>query len=164
MIFYRSAHDTGPKPMRVSLVRWASVAALVTYPVGAVLGLIGDAQDNKAVWLAGMALTLCTIICFIAIVGTGVSRIAAEERKHLDPLELELRQKAYSRAYHVLGVVALIAVFYMQVAADMEAKFTLWRPTTSEHWQGVMWGALLYVFMLPTTLLAWSLPLEEIDD
>ena len=165
MIFWRkSKTEDASIPMKVQRVRFLSVLALIAYPVGAVTNLIGSINEWVPVELTGFLLIFIALFAFVGIVGTGVQRIAGEESAQLDPVELELRQKTYARAYHYVGAVFLLAILYLGIATDSQDSFGLWVPSSFDHWSAIMWGAILLVMVLPTALLSWSLPKEEIMD
>ena len=165
MIFYRKQNtEISELPMRVKRVRYLSVASLVAYPVGAISNLIGSIHDILALEIIGLLLVVVALFAFVGVIGTGVQRIAADETDKLDPVELDLRQKTYARAYHWVGAIALLSVLYLSIASDTQDKIGLWIPTNFDHWNAIMWGGILVIMVLPTTLLAWSLPEEEILD
>ena len=165
MIFYRKQNsETTDLPMRVKRVRYLSVASLITYPIGAIANLLGSIHDVLALEIGGLLLVVVALFAFIGVIGTGVQRIAADETDKLDPVELELRQKTYARAYHWVGAIALLSVLYLSIASDTQDRLGLWIPTNFDHWNAIMWGGILVIMVLPTTLLAWSLPEEEILD
>lgn len=164
MIFYRSNSQTGPRRMNVLRVRVLSIVVLAGYIAGTLLVLSGGQADAPAVKLGGYGLIALALFAFAGMVGTGVQRIAGEEAKMLDPLELEMRQKAYARSFHVSGVVLALAAFYLQIAGDLSDRMPLWVPSTSDHWSAVMWGILLLHFVVPTLILSWNLPVEEVEE
>jgi hypothetical protein len=45
----------------------------------------------------------------------------------------------------------------MGVASSAE-RVSLWTPSTFDHWNAIIWGALLYAFFLPAAVLAWTAP------
>ena len=113
--------------------------------------------------IAGYSLIAIALLAFAGIASTGVQRITAEQKAHLDPLELELRQRAYSMAYQIFTAVAALAALYFMMAMDASKKLMLWVPTTGDHWSGILWAILLMAFVLPTACLAWRMPLTEDD-
>lgn len=164
MIFYRIKEEsTGPRPMQVRRVRWLGLLSLLAYPVGCAVLVLGGEEASLAYLLAGYGTCLVALLAFAGVVSTGVQRIAAEERQHLDSLELDLRQKAYSRSFHIIGSALLLGVFYMILSGDLLGELPLWRPVTSEDWTGIMWGVVLLVSLTPTVVLAWTMPTEEIE-
>lgn len=126
--------------------------------------LHGELQNSKGLEFTGLGLVTLSVLCFAIIVSTGLQRITFNSKHKLDELELSLRQKAYSRAYHVLGVIVLLGLFYLDVASDTESTMDLWTPSVGDHWQMILWGGILYTMVLPTALLAWSMPTEEVED
>ena len=165
MIFYRKPMKEGASlPMRVKRVRVLSLLALVTYPVGAILALLGDLNDVAAFAVGGLLLVFVALVAFVGMVGTGVQRIAGEEDAKLDPVEMDLRHRTYSRAYNYVSSAFLVALLYLAIASDTQDSIGLWVPSTFDHWSGVMWGGILLVMVLPTAILSWSLPEEEIVD
>lgn len=163
MLFYRSANAPKFVPMHVRRVRSLSLIALSAYPAGGVLLLLAG-ETGMMVSVLGYGLMLAALIAFAGIVSTGVQRITSENKALLDPLELELRQKAYSMAYHLFASGVIIAAFYAQIAIDSNEKLGLWLPASSDHWSAVMWGAIITLLVLPSACLAWSMPLDVEDE
>jgi hypothetical protein len=70
---------------------------------------------------------------------------------------MDLRRLANAVAYQIFAGLTLIGLLYMGVATSAE-RITLWTPSVFDHWEAIIWGALLYAFILPTTVLAWIAP------
>ncbi len=162
MIFFRSSAKPGPRPMHVRRVRWLSILALTAYPAGSLI-VLNAGEANEGLAAMGYAVVLLAVAAFLGIISTGVQRITAEQKQHLDSEELLLRQQAYSRSFHVIGSAALLSVLYLQLAEDAKEKIDLWTPSTSDHWTAIMWGAILFIYITPALILSWSLPAQEID-
>lgn len=85
--------------------------------------------------------------------GSRLQRIVAEQSEQLDEMEMQLRHRALSWSYSVLSGGVLLLVIYGAIAAD----FGGWVPTTYDEWNGLFWGLFLYVTLLPTARLAWTM-------
>ena len=165
MIFYRSNKvKDGPGSLNVKSVRWLSIAALTLYPTGAITTLVGGIYNEKVLELLGYGGIFGALVCATGIVGSGLQRITAEEKDKLDEMELSLRQRATASAYHMFGAVVLLGVMYLGIASDSGARFTFWMPTNFDHWNAIIWGLILLLAVLPTSVLAWTLPADEIED
>lgn len=164
MIFYRSSKtDAANIPMRVRRVRYLSLLAMAAYPLGCVTNLYFSMKENVFGEMFGYVLIFGALICAGIVVMTGVQRIIGDEIKGLDPIELELRRGAYAKAYHIATAIMLLGLVYLGMAFDT-GKIKLWVPSDFDHWNAIIWGGALIATLLPTAILAWSLPLEEVDD
>lgn len=99
---------------------------------------------------------LITLIAAAPVVGSRLQRIVGDEAGQLDEMELQLRHLATSRAYLAFTAAAVLGVAYCGFATNAG----LWRPNLFEHWNGLFWGLFLYASLLPTAILAWTLPAE----
>lgn len=151
-------------PMRVTRVRWLSLAALISYPVGAVTHLMGSMAGSTAISITGLVIVGVTLVCAAAIIGTGVQRIVGDRIEHLNEIEIGQRQSAYANAYRLFGVVMLTGAFYLGLASDQTDSGSLWMPSNFDQWAGVVWGIIVMIFILPAAFLSWTLPAEEIED
>ena len=150
MIFYRSpAADTGKGPA-LGTVRTLTAIALTAYPLGAAVRVVGP--DSLAPQLFGFGLILVSLAAAAPVFGSYVQRIIAEQPSRLDEFELQLRQRAMSKAYALFTGLALLAVLYAGIATDAD----LWVPSDFDGFNGLFWGGFLYATLLPTACLAWS--------
>jgi len=80
----------------------------------------------------------------------------------LDERQLALRQRAYTRAYNVLGPVTLIALLYAEAAQGTRA----WLPQTFFDWQLVFWTVWGVWIGTPSAVLSWEEPdpQPDVDD
>lgn len=134
--------------------RLATSLAIIGYPAGALILLQGDPQAKIAV--AGYALLALALAAFWYLAANPLQRIVGEEAVRLDEFELDLRRRAYAFGYSTFTALTALAIFYLAVASDSGRVGPLWTPSTFEQWSAVMWGALLYIFVLPTAYLAWT--------
>lgn len=168
MFFFRGKTHKSAHRSNVTM-RVATAVALVGYPAGAMIHLLfPDVTPEAGLTggeIAGFALMGLSLLAFCVIAPSNLQRIVGEERKHLDEFEMDLRRKSYTFGYWVLcSLVALFAI-YMALGADSDGDgmFTLWMPSTYDHWNAIFWGAMLYAVVLPTTYLAWAGP-APLDD
>jgi hypothetical protein len=92
--------------------------------------------------------------------GSRLQRIVADEKGRLDEMEMLLRHKALSWSYGVLSGALLLFVIYLAIASDVGGLV----PDDYEEWNGLFWGAFLYVTLLPTARLAWTMEAGAEDD
>jgi len=164
MIFYRSAaSDNSAAGPSIKTLRTLTLVALAAYPAGA---LIRTFAPETAGWqmfalIAGFGLILLALVAATPVMGSRLQRIVAEEGARLDEMEMHLRHKALTWSYGVLSAAFLAIIVYLGIASDAG----LWRPTEYEEYNGLFWGAFLYVTLLPTARLAWTMdPTDESDD
>lgn len=156
MIFYRSAASqsstAGPS---IRTLRALTLVALVAYPLGI---LIRRFSPDGGGWqwfglIAGFGLILLALIAAAPVMGSRLQRIVADEKGRLDEMEMLLRHKALSWSYGVLSAALLLFIVYLAVATDAGG----WVPDDYEEWNGLFWGAFLYVTLLPAARLAWTM-------
>ncbi|MGJ3233054.1 MAG: hypothetical protein ACFE0P_14785 [Oceanicaulis sp.] len=159
--YYRKA---GSKPWNVprAMMRVLTLAALTAYPAGAITMLVFP-DDTPAPGLlmgeiAGLGLILAALACFAVIAPSSLQRIVGEQAKHLDEFELDLRRRANAMAYQIFAGLTLLGLIYFGIAMDGEEGYRFWAPSTFDHWNAIIWGAILYAFVLPTAVLAWIAP------
>ncbi len=168
MFFYRGKTHHTPKRSTATM-RIATLTALLAYPAGAIMQLVFPdmSPEPGLTWGegAGFALMILALAAFCVIAPSHLQRIVGEQAKHLDEFEMELRRKSYAFAYWVFAGMTVLAALYMGLAADSggEGLITLWAPTSYDHWNAILWGAVLYAIVLPTAYLAWAgpAPLDE---
>ncbi|MEO1039161.1 MAG: hypothetical protein AAFX09_06410 [Pseudomonadota bacterium] len=167
--FYRG--PSGRIPARsADLMRLATSVALIAYPLGCLIQLIFPDTSPEAglSWGegGGFALIILALFAFVIIAPSQLQRITGEEAKALDEFEINLRRRAYTFAYQVFAAIVLVGILYTAIAVDTldSDRFTLWVPTSYDHWNAVFWGAVLYAFVLPTAYLAWTAPAPIEDE
>ncbi|MEQ8433788.1 MAG: hypothetical protein RIA71_06065 [Oceanicaulis sp.] len=156
--YYRKAGK--PAHMSRVMMRGLTGFALAAYPAGAILQLVMPDAPEPGLFLAeiaGLGLIVLALMALALIAPSSLQRIVGEQTKHLDEFELELRRRANALAYQIFSVLTLLALFYFGVASDSE-RLNLWMPSGFDHWNAIMWGAILYAFILPTAVLAWIAP------
>ena len=126
---------------------------LLAYPAGAVVQLVMPDTTPEpglvAGEIAGFALILLALLAFAFIAPSSLQRIVGEQSKHLDEFEMELRRRANALAYQIFSALTLVGLLYFGIASDSE-RLPLWMPGSFDHWNAIMWAAILYAFVLPT--------------
>jgi hypothetical protein len=160
MIFYRSPASAGAAAgPSIRTIRTLTAVALTAYPAGAIT--YAFAPDGLPAFIIGFGLILVSLVAATPVLGSRLQRIVADESKQLDEMEMHLRQRALSWSYSVLSAALLLMVMYGAIAEDVGG----WTPDSYEHWNGIFWGAFLYVTLLPATRLAWTMDAaEDADD
>lgn len=153
MIFYRSpaSQETGPS---LAKLRSFITVALLAYPAGCLVMLIGPLPFNR---LIGLGLIAIALFSAVPVIGSRMQRIVGDEPKQLDEMELQLREKAMTKAYSVFTALFLAAIAYAGVASDIG----WWQPSGFENWNAIFWGVFLYAVLLPTAFLTWTMPEER---
>lgn len=131
-------------------LRWLTLAALGGYPAAALLALVS--ADGTAANLIGQLVAPLTVFLGLLALTSQAYRIVHARPSQLDEFELQLRHRAMSKAYSVLTALILMVAFYLSEASDRG----WWLPSTRDHWRGLLWGAILFSFLLPTATLVWS--------
>lgn len=164
--YYRKA---GGKPWALprSLIRLVTFAALVAYPAGCLtMVLAPDTTPEPGLTageIAGFVFFGLALACVAVIAPSSLQRIVGEEADRLDEFELDLRRRANAIAYQVFTGLTLAALVYLGIASDFGIG-GLWTPSSFDEWNAVIWGALLYAFVLPTAVLAWIAPAPVGED
>jgi hypothetical protein len=160
MIFYRSkASDSSAAGPSVSTLRVLTAVALVAYPAGALVRLLtpeGPSGDLIGL-VVGFGLIVLALVAAAPVMGSRLQRIVAEQAPHLDEMEMMMRHKALSWSYGVLGGAVLALFLYAGMAVDAG----WWIPSSFDQWNGLFWGAFLYVTLLPTARLAWTMDAQD---
>lgn len=164
--FYRGPKGDAPR-RSPALMRLSTGAVLVLYPAGCLVRLVwGGAPATEASVIAdmvGLGLILAALAAFAIVAPSSLQRIVGEQAGALDEFELDLRRRANAFAYQVFAALTLLGLIYMAVASDA-GRFALWTPGSSDHWNALIWGALLVCFVLPTAYLAWTAPAPIADE
>ena len=161
MSFYYRRADGKPVNLPIFVMRLLTTLALAAYPAGCLLMLLApgatEASDLVLGEIGGFALILVALLSFGLVAVSSLQRIVGEQTKHLDEFEMDLRRRGNAVAYQLFAGLTLLGLLYLGVATSAE-RVSLWTPSTFDHWNAVIWGALLYAFILPTTVLAWIAP------
>lgn len=163
MIFYRSRTATatrgGPS---IYAIRRLTVVALAAYPAGALTRLLAPetSTGDTVAFLLGFGLILLSLAAAAPVVGSRLQRIVGEQATELDEMEMMLRHRALSWSYGLLSAALLLMLVYSGIATDAGA----WMPDSYEEWNGLFWGAFLYVILLPTARLAWTMDATEEEE
>lgn len=153
-----------------TLIRAAATTALVAYPIGCFALLL--LPDN---WEAvGGALFMISVIGLIFALPSYLSRIAfvpqvfrfVDGTASLDELEIDFRRRSQAFAFQVFSLITLGGIMYLVIASDIvnAGEGNLWMPRVDDHWLAILFGALIYILMLPLAYLAWKLPQPVEDD
>lgn len=152
------------------LIRAAVTTALVAYPLGCLTVLLLP----KPMEFAGGILIAISVLALICSLPSYLSRIAfvpkvfhyVDGTQPLDELESELRRRSQAFAYQVFSLLALGGIMYLVVASDKvnAGEGNFWMPRVDDHWLAILFGALIYVLLLPLAYLAWKLPAPVADD
>jgi len=160
VIFYRSPASEGSAAgPSLQTLRVLTTVALAAYPAGA---LIRTFAPQGAGWqmfslIAGFGLIVLALAAATPVMGSRLQRIVAEEGGRLDEMEMQLRHKALTWSYGVLSGAFLLIILYLGIASDAG----LWRPSGYDEYNGLFWGAFLYVTLLPTARLAWTMDAQD---
>jgi hypothetical protein len=138
-------------------MRLFATAPLILYPIGCVARLLVGGREGFAwIELAAFSPILLGMICFALIAPTYFQRINSDSKSKLDEYEIDLRRRAHTFAYKVFATLVLLGVLYLSVVTDAEKLSWMWKPSTEDHWEALLWGVILYTMLLPTTYLAWT--------
>lgn len=158
MIFYRSPASQGGGPA-LSTLRTFIAVALIAYPVGCLVMLLGHHTKGQFPFdqLIGFGLMVIGLLSAAPVMGSRLQRIVGDVPSKLDEMELQQRHKAMNGAYMTFTAVFLAAIAYLALASDKG----WWVPTGYGQWTAVFWGVFLYSTLIPTTILAWTMPEER---
>ena len=82
----------------------------------------------------------------------------------VDERQLQVRDRAFYRAYQILSSLFGLWVVYEGIARTNERQW-FWVPQTFDEYQAIVWGYLLVSWTLPSALIAWTEPdLADSDD
>lgn len=164
MTFYYRGPTERPAPIRSDFaIRFATTLALLAYPAGCLVLLITPDATSESGQVFGEALWLVLLLtalgAFVYIAPSYQQRIVGEQADRLDEFELQVRQRAYAFSYRAFSALSLIGLIYLALSFDIAQSMgvSLWRPVSSDHWNAIIWGALLYAFVLPTAYIGWTM-------
>ena len=158
MIFWTSANSRQGKPIGIHAARVLSTTALVLYPAGALLRMLGP--DTPATAIAGWTMILASIGCAALLAGSSFQRIVGDQENQLDEYELKLRYRAIQGSYLTLTALGLAILFALQVTNDVTGMLS-GVEATNGMLSGIFWGLFLYSTVLPTAILAWRMSPED---
>lgn len=138
-------------------LRLSSLAALGLYPIGASLKLAYSGAALSAPALVGGALVALGVIGWVMVLASAYYRITFVGAPDLDEREIAERADAFQCAYIGLGLLAVVGVFYLMMADLAEEGWSaaLWTPDSSGDWRAILFGVLIYVMVLPASMLIW---------
>ncbi len=145
-------------PGNIRRLRFATLAALILYPAGALLQLVPASQGLSAIAaLAGTVLCLLAFAGFMLVLFSDFYRITFVGAPDLDEREIAQRADAMLGAYVCLGLITVLGLFYFMVArvAAEGWNLALWTPATGGEWRAILFGAVIYVMILPASFLIW---------
>ncbi len=153
--------ETRTRRRAVVVSLYASYAALVSCFAGADrsgLGLLALlALLPIGAWLIWSYLALSQIALPYAAEGVGVKLPPLDER------QLQVRDRAFYRAYQLLSSVAGLWIVYETIARTSERQW-FWLPVGFDQYQAVVWGYLLLAMTLPSAVIAWTEPDPAVTD
>jgi hypothetical protein len=133
--------------------RWMILAMYGAYPAGLVLL---EARDALPATVAGLVLITLSFVLAARLWRSPWWRPGNAPDAQLDERELALRNRAYQRAYTLIGCGALLALIYVQLAFDGDDRLRWWLPASYEEASRLFWGVFLVAVTLPAALLAWD--------
>lgn len=83
--------------------------------------------------------------------GAGVTLPPMDER------QIQVRDRAFYRAYQGISSVAGLWIVYETIARTAVRQW-FWVPDTFDEYQAVVWGYLLVAMTLPGAIIAWTEP------
>lgn len=137
-----------PSNIRPSRARWLLAFSLAAFPAGAALVL---AHDGGAAAGTGFLLLGASLLALAPVASSRLQAVAMRRDEPLDEFELAQRHGALSTAYFILAALVVLGLLYARHAG----QFGWWLPSGEDGWSVIFYGALLYVFFLPTTVLAF---------
>ena len=138
-----------------------SLIAMVAYPVGAIALLLSEtAATSDATAIIGWLLLVAALFALAPVLASRIYTIASEQKVRLDEFEQQLRLKAMTTAYTILGGIVGLGLFYVYMGFDAG----WWLPREQDHVNGIFWGFVLYVMTLPPLLLSWRLMQLSAED
>ena len=151
--FFGTRVDTRARRRGVVLALYGSYALLVTcFALGGRSGV-------------GLAFALLLIPAGALLLGSfyTLSQLAlpyaedASGRATMDERQIQVRDRAFYRAYQILSAVFGLWVVYEAIART-NSRGWLWRPETFDEYQALVWGYLLLSATLPRAFIAWTEP------
>lgn len=155
MIFYRSLRNPAGRSRSLASIRTIVVATLAAYPVGGLLRILGP--DVVGIQLTALLLIFASFAGLTVLAGTRVARVTGEVAERLDEYERDLRARAMETSYQLFAALVLVGIIYAALASD----FGWWLPAGYGQWNAVFWLVFLYASVVPTAVLAFTLPSDE---
>lgn len=137
------------------LTLYASYALLVTC-----FALASATGPGFVFTLALLPVGLLLVFAFLALSqialpysseGVGVTLPPLDER------QVQVRDRAFYRAYQILASIFGLWIVYESIARDMTRQW-FWFPSTTDEYQAIVWGYLLVAMTLPSAVIAWTEP------
>lgn len=147
----------GPAPLSIRAQRRLVTIALVLYPIGA-FAWIALEDRNQALLIGGLPIAL-SLAAAILVLPASLRRIAGGPAARLDEFELMQRNRALGRCYSVVSAAFVGFLLFEGIAHEIDFP----SPDGLEEYAGFAFVTLLFILLLPTAFLAWTLP-EPVED
>lgn len=154
------AYDKPGVPAKLHIGRVLSFSPfiLVAMPLGWSVGLVGESgRGGFAFELVGGLIMAVAMLAALAIVPTGVQRIAAGMEQGLDEFELAARLRAQSEAYRWFSAWVLVMAIIASVAPAAGAQI----PLDSFALASLVFWVIAWAIVLPAWFLARALPVTD---
>ncbi len=153
MLYYHRALPKRLSNVSHANLRALTAAALSAYPSIIIsMRVIGSGEGVQVHDLIAAVLLLVVFAIAVVVTGSEAHALFGKAAVELDERELAVRSEVQSRAYFLFTATVLIALVY----AFFVSTETAWLPSSREDWMALLWGAILYAVLLPTTILAWT--------
>jgi len=139
-----------PGRMNVKLARIASAGNLISLVLSAVFYLVG-------MKIAGIVMLCLAMLAFCILIGTGVYRIAGGQP--LDDMERDLMQKGYYWSYWIVGTLLIVGILVLRIVDDASTLMQ-----SEKVHEFLFWAVMSMVIVVPAAVLAWQMPVEEIEE
>ena len=155
---YRARLDYGLSTidMSTATMRKLTVAALVAFPLGAVIQEGWHLAPSIAL-LIGSMLMFGAILTGAALASTHAYRMTEGKEGLNGEYERTLRFEAKASAYTLLTKLIIAAMAYGFLATELD----LWLPRERSDWNLLLLGVGNLLMILPTAILVWSGKLHD---
>jgi hypothetical protein len=144
---------TVPARLHAARVRWMGLVSLLAMPLGWLAVALGEGR-SRALLLAGFAVMMLGLAAALAIIPTGVLRIAVGLAEGLDEFQMAARLKAQSSAFRWFSAW----VFCMCVGGTVASTFGYKLSTDSTAFSMMFFWVAAWSSVLPAWFLARALP------
>jgi len=157
-IYFRSENPLPLSPRRARLLsaHVLGMTVLIYLAAGPMADRIG-ALAGPAVKMVELALMLWVAYSWWQLCKSNYQRIVGEQTAKLDEFEIAQRLRANDFAYRAVFACVPFLLFYMMASTGIGREL-LWMPQSSNDWYGVFLTAMVFLSILPTTYLAWTMP------
>lgn len=142
--------------------RRAVVVALYTSYLALVACFAGAGRSGMGLVLLAALIPVAAVLIwsFLALsqialpyTSEGVGVVLPE----LDERQLQVRDRAFYRAYQMLSSMAGLWIVYETIARTSKRQW-FWVPVSFDEYQAIVWGYLLLAMTLPSAVIAWTEP------